>query len=166
MRSNFHSVEKVVQPGQLLGKKDAIKHGRFSLNCGDKRALWRPHRQCTRRALQAQIRCQEASNSTPTTACKSSLVVVTDYFPKFLLFQRADRTPKSCPDPDKINWNWQANTICLHLEWTVWNFLKFVSTLRNCSKFKVPDKEECNCSVRPGAHWEARAIRTMPKQRL
>ena len=162
MRSNFHSVKKSGSTRTTSGKKDAIKHGGSSLNCGDKRARWRPQRQWTRRALQNRSGAKKHLTAHRLWLCKLALVV-TDYYPKFRLFQRPGAAGPWSHVRKMKNWNWKAYQICFHFEWTAWNFFEVMSTF---PKFKVPDWEKCNCSVRPGAHWEARAIRTMPKQRL
>ena len=105
------------------GKKDAIKHGGASLNCGDKRARWRPQRQWTRRALQNRSGAKKHLTAHRLWLCKLALVV-TDYYPKFRLFQRPGAAGPWSHVRRMKNWNWNTCQICFHLEWTAWNFCK------------------------------------------
>ena len=86
VKYQYHAIEfslcqKSGSTRTTSGKKDAIKHGGSSLNCGDKRARWRPQRQWSQRALQNRSGAKKHLTAHRLWLCKLSLVV-TDYYPK------------------------------------------------------------------------------------
>ena len=129
VKYQYHAIEfslcqKSGSTRTTSGKKDAIKHGWSSLNCGDKRARWRPQRQWTRRALQNRSGAKKhlTAHRLWLASCLSSWQIIIPSSVSFKDPARPDRGPEVMSENEELKLKGFPDFF--HLEWTAWIFFQ------------------------------------------